>query len=343
MKYNRLKKICLASLLIMGISPSVMAYQVWLNTNKSYQGVALETNKWDITGNAVDGVLLVTGSKAAVGDPINNRPTTSQWQTIVSNFSTNRIMTPVTATNIYVIDNGDAGETVRKAAQDVAGFGTQVTHIFMYNSLTHVLNSGDYSEARAWLDGDGRTNVKLLWNVRNNHFDDRDNYIDSPLVDELVFEAEHEKWNTGNVPPYVVGNPYTVGNRHLALEYSFKNTGGKYIYFLVPNSATPVVPGDAPYSDMRRMLIWMKDEIVPGIGINGNNFMRSARIRFIPAGYGPSWDFYPDVVGAGSQWYGNSLFGTTLSLIEHKDFFEGRYTAPNENQRINSTLRRLEL
>ncbi|WP_136078314.1 hypothetical protein [Pontiella desulfatans] len=293
------------------------AYQIWTSTCRTPAFVLERTDQWDRVAAQVKGLNInFTSTDYYPGE----QPGPNNWPLILSTYATASSQTfqPFTR-SAWENDWGPAGEGLtlddalpRYLARGDA-WGYTISLIMLYDirlesgGPIYWWNPDDITEVRNWLDNNGYSHVKLMWNVRQDNARERD-LSAHPGVDAVLMEANFEHWETND------------GNRWGFLQWFTTTYPNRDVVFQLHTFGEKTKD---EYTGIRRFVRSISADI-----LGSTDFVRSDHCIVLPMTYVPFheyWSFLPEHEPAGDL-YGDSMTGLLLSLIEQKDLFEG--TAP---------------
>ncbi|QTN30773.1 hypothetical protein HZ994_11475 [Akkermansiaceae bacterium] len=309
---------------------NVSAYEVWMGTHLMRSSDASNLSEWSLAASQMDGININRAPNDT--EPASN----NDWRTIFKQFSNRKhSMSEVARSEVTrnpVSVDELAYDDIDQRLSEIFGFentfGYDLDILMFYNErgtyrgveYLYEWTQKEVQHMREWLDTNGRADVRLMWNVRNNSVENQ-NWAKNPLVDLVEIESSTTAFlaNTNNQITFFTWfwNNSVTKNKEIALQ--------------MPR----VLPGDPldQFQGSRRVAKKVGDII--GYGEDG---MRSNRLIFMPVTYNDNYLYRPETVSNGTS-YTDTMTSICLSLIEQRQLFEGRLPQLPTNALADSKVR----
>ena len=312
MKKNIIKFQLSLVILVAGVASlptPLQAYQVWTSTAFTPNYVLDRLPEWDRVAAGVQGLNI---NFTPIGFLPGEKPDTNEWKQILQTYPTGHQYTfQPFARSSYESNWGtnSAGVTLDDYLQGVfiraADWGYTLKYIMLYDDRVvwpdgpiYYWSTNDLADVRTWLNTNGHTNVKILWDVRQDAPRER-NFSTNTNVGGVLMECNTLAWATN------------ANNRYTFLNWFITNSTKSVIFQI------PLVENEAHYSAVRLFVRSLSATI-----LGSTNFVGTDRCVILPMVYSSIWEFLPEYEPSGDQ-YGDSMTGLLLSLMEQKAKFEG--------------------
>lgn len=304
-------------------STGAFGYDVWLGLPYFPKGADTTLRgEWELTAEMLEGL---NPNLSQTKTPIPERITNAEWRRIIALMpnAKNNAMKGMPRTHFNYgtrTDRGTLAEYLVNVFREEPRFGYKFKWVMPFDNQpnedrtapVYTWSDAELQELRDWLDNNGRADVRIITNVRNNGAASRAN-VSKSIIQGYSIEARPTLWFENN------------GRRQDFLKWALSQNSvkDKHVKFQMPfgrhlaGNGFPTMDG---YQAMRVCMRWLIADVLEG----DLEFMRRDDVTFMSIIYDPGIHF-PEKSADGTK-YVNSVTSVSLSIMEQKALFDG--TAP---------------
>lgn len=315
------------SLLLIG---HAQAYEIWTSLTKVPRSTLTQPKNSEllrklIHGHNMNATTFRPKDAKLQGDDLPMRA--SDWEKFFSktNEKGKRGLSPIPRTHVAHPDLKKSLPTIEERLKSMlkptpSGQRTYVVMPYDNNKneiKEHGFYGWNYDEIKRvrtfieTFEGGKYKDVKIALDLRNWAFQRKDilKKIDSGLIDMIVFEGTPEKFYSNS------------GKRMDGLDFFLKSKDPKIqrlkIMFQFPLGPWKVKqdPGADTYQIVRRFVVWLGERY-------GFEPLQGDKITLQLTTYSAHYKYVPELVSEDK--YADTIYGTSISLIEQEDLFAGR-------------------
>ena len=318
MSFRKLITHRLALLMVLFCASTSFGYEVWFGLPYIPKGSHDELkDQWDIVAEQIEGINT---NNVDTQRPSADKNTAAEWKEIVQCMPNGKNNAVLEFPRTHFAYDGFGGErrdplpdTLVVKFRKESRLGCTIKWVMPFDNQpgedrdlpVEEWSDADLQDLRDWLDNNGRADVKIISNVRNNGSRSR-SFSQKAIVEGVSIEARAELWfeNNGSRQNYLI---WALGNSQVK---------DKFFKFQVPYNTNG---GDSGFQGMREFMRWLSTPAMLG----STDFIRRDDVAFMVITYSDNFPLLPETSPDGTQ-YEPTMFSTALSIIEQRELFEGR-------------------